>query len=750
MKHLDDFNTAFHWKKWCGYVFLLMLFCCIPLLTILKHQYVKTTETNSIGDLAVHEMVTGDRVQQRLFFDGELHKLSFLVANGLHEIGYNSGILKVILQQGDQIYTQSFDISQMGDWVYIPLEIDGCRFGAGEAILTFESLDTESGWGIYLPFANSPEGSLPAMLNQTEQSGPLMLKYEEHTVNKTFVCSLLWMFLLMILACWTAYLLVRDSAGKWIFLSVSGIIFCALCIRVPLLTYQAEFFWETGEDFFAHAKWDGFFENLLSLEAGLYLSWLTRLIAFFWVKLVGAVRFAPLSMQLTVVCISIIWCAFPCLDYFEKYASKIVRVVFSLLVILVIPENYMYTYMSFVYFGILFLTELYFISLNELQTWKFVLCLLLATLIIMTKIQYVAVIPVAVILLILFWRKGIRWRLYSTMLILAGLVQGLATVALRGTEISKPGFATIHFQGIADLVNSVFYQMVQLYSSVFGGSSEISNVLSFILIITLAVVCITYLIRTRGKSICMWIVVVSHILIAATFAVHRIGLVSEVARNDTDWSVSWNAGAAWRLPGWVFGCYVALVISGIAILYWIFIEKEMLNKKYFSFTCVLLFSIFLIKTTNWYNPVYQEERGYASGWSNYADKVKNNTCAIQIHADWYVLHNSRVVQISDVAIYDGCIMNPEEENSEVLAVYAQRKLTQVGLDYVAKFYDSSGKLMETIRQTNSRGRNWAGFYLDEPLSGIAYIEFELEDGSRAYTGDIEVAVVDMSEQAGGV
>lgn len=750
----------FNWKAWGGYVLLLMFFCCVPLFAILRGQYVKTTQVQSPGDVLPHEMIAGDVVQQRLFFDGDVQELSFWVANGLHELGYNSGTLKVTLQQGEQSYTQFYDISQMGDWVYIPLAVGKGQFGAGEALLTFKSLQTEPGRGIYLPFSSNPEGCLPAQLNGAEQSGPLILRYEEHLFRGTFLCSLLWMLLMVCLICCTAYLLMRGGKGKWLFFSVAGIMFCVLCIRSPLLTYQAEFFWETGEDFFNHARADSFFENLMALESGFYLSWLTRLIAFFWVKVVGAVRFAPLVMQLTAVVLSIIWCAFPCLDYFQKYAARICRVILSLTLFFVIPaSDYMYTYISFTYSGVLFLAELYLMDLNALKRWQFVLCCSLAALILMTKMQYVAVIPIAVVLLFLFWKIGFRWRLYSSLLILVGLGQVVGTLALSGAAIHEraSGFASIHFKGIADLINSVIYQMVQLYSTTFGGNGETSNYLFLVLIIALAIICVIRLIRSRGRDICAWMIVLAHLLIAATFAVHRLSSVSAIAASDVVWSQTWSAAVAWRLPGWIFTCSAALILSGLCVLHWLFREKSVVDQKKVSIACIAFLALFLWRVPHMYEYTYQSNtRGYATAWADYAPQIKNESYAIllhDVHSHWYVMQNSRILPASNSQEADNrCTVSllPESElQSQVLAIYARRTLTEVGLDYVAKFYNPAGQLLAVVPQTNAGGRNVAGFYLDEPTSGVSRMEFELEDGSRAYVGEVDVAVVDIPAQEGG-
>lgn len=77
----------------------------------------------------------------------------------------------------------------------------------------------------------------------------------------------------------------------------------------------------------------------------------------------------------------------------------------------------------------------------------------------------------------------------------------------------------------------------------------------------------------------------------------------------------------------------------------------------------------------------------------------------------------------------------QSEERSVLAVTARRAMTNFEVTYVAVLRDRSGAELARATQAQTDNRLWLDFLLDNPVSGVYSITFELSDGSVAYIQD---------------
>lgn len=190
------------------------------------------------------------------------------------------------------------------------------------------------------------------------------------------------------------------------FLSCSFILFFLFFLYFPSLGYEAEFYAETGNNFFYHAKFTSLYESISIPEAG-YFALTQRLLAFLIVQIFGILSWAPLAFQMSALLGYSLLVSFINLNDFRKIIpSDAVRYVTGFLLGLY-PNWEMFTFINFIYFGFIFLLLVLFLDVSRKSNLIVFLYGCLGFLLVASKALMLAIAPVAGILALyhLFTKK---------------------------------------------------------------------------------------------------------------------------------------------------------------------------------------------------------------------------------------------------------------------------------------------------------------------------------------------------------
>ena len=107
------------------------------------------------------EMQQGDVISQELRINRFIKGLKILTANGDRALT-NHGTLRFTLRQGDVSESCYIDINGIENWTYVDFPGTLKRFHDGTATLEIESLDTQYGSSLFIPYTGQDIYEIPA------------------------------------------------------------------------------------------------------------------------------------------------------------------------------------------------------------------------------------------------------------------------------------------------------------------------------------------------------------------------------------------------------------------------------------------------------------------------------------------------------------------------------------------------------------------------------------------------------------
>lgn len=214
-------------------------------------------------------------------------------------------------------------------------------------------------------------------------------------------------------------------------LSVIVFLFVRAYTHWPSLTSRAEFWAESGSNFFCNARNPLNFGSLIATDAG-YLAFVPRIAALFAVKGLGAAYWAPwIFQQLTFIYIGIcgsilIW------GSREFFGNVWLRLWLAL--ILVTHWSFgMYVFNNMSYYGVVFAAVIPLLPRQTLGKYFLFFCITLP-IVLLNKPYFIAFFPVYAALILVYSVQR-NWRLASIFVCscLALLFQVMTTLANKGT-----------------------------------------------------------------------------------------------------------------------------------------------------------------------------------------------------------------------------------------------------------------------------------------------------------------------------
>ena len=289
---------------------------------------------------------------------------------------------------------------------YYSVPLDLRKFTAGTALLSIESRssceDPANVSGLYV--SNQVGSGLSNMLwNGGECTSPLAFQYTVINPPSWFMYSFCMLVLLLVAICFTAYVIsmkpeLLEKHHYLLFLLSFLIIVLTISARDPIASFWGEPKSEAAYDFWYGQISNGTLKSLFTLEAGLYLSWLQRLIMAFAV-IISPVKYVFAVTQVVSLCIIALFCSLFCLNTTSRYLGKTWSLLLSVFLGCSTLYN-AYMFHSLGYWGILFIIWLFLSNMDFMKPAFYWGSMLLLVVLCFSKLFVVTWIPVALFCLL--------------------------------------------------------------------------------------------------------------------------------------------------------------------------------------------------------------------------------------------------------------------------------------------------------------------------------------------------------------
>ncbi len=410
------------------------------------------------------------------------------------------------------------------------------------------------------------------------------------------------------------------------YLSSVLILFFLLFFNFPSLGYEAEFYAETGKNFFYHAKFTSFPESLAIPEAG-YLPLTQRLISFLIVQTFGILYWAPLAFQMSALLGYSILVSFINLNGFRKLIpSDSVRYLTGFLLGLY-PNWEMFTFINFIYFGYIFLLLVLFLDVSRKSNFVVFLFACIGFLLVASKALLLAIAPAAGILsLYHLYTKKFKNFLVASSVTLGALLQSVFSY------LTLKNNSTVEFSHVAKSKESIFslgYEMLVDSWIQFLIPKSFSNSIiedfRIIVIIALTLILLLLLIYRRYQQLFFILTLTSATFVGNLLFLRFVGKDSFPLHNQ------------FLLEGLPFHrWYIIPHFSAI------FLVTLLIFKIKYRGLRLILFAFFAInlqtlpKFANM-SPPYDDKVNSQSQWKNTLPFLKSDSFCIPINPDpWYI------------------------------------------------------------------------------------------------------------------
>ena len=702
-------------------------------------------------------LVKGSHVSQTLHLQGKLKSLELYIFKPdsmVEDISFN-----ITLKQDNEEFEEKVIISSSEfNTGYYNIDIGNIKIREGTVDIDIIGLSEISDEN-HVPalYASNQVGSgLPNMIyNENECTSPMSLKYVFFNTPTWSAYTLMLLCLLFIVICVTSYMLVFkiDIIRKYDYLLVIQvflIIFLTVSARQPVASFLGEPKSEAAYDFWYSQVSNGALESLFRLEAGLYLSWLQRIVTFISVKLFS-VKYVFVAMQVITVIIISFFCSLFCSKLTVGYLGEILTALVA--IFLGCSEIFANAYMfhALGYWGLLFILWLVICDINKIRKITYIMSILLTVVLCFSKLFIVAWVPVALFYLIFRWRKlSNRLRIFYCLLTTLPTVH-LAYIFIRTSDTisQRQGVGSFTIPALNTLLENLIYYETQAIEAIFIHTSNpnplISNIV--ILIICIFMICSSVYLSISKETfshkigifmIGCWILSFSSVGICILGGLGNIDMSSKV-----DWTINnWSANFHW--------IYIYIPIFFILLTYIYLIknriekidEKDLKNKAY-----VLLLFLILPTALYYSEPIksYIEPSEYQVEWSKIYKVTENESYYVPVNVELpgaqliSLQHNSAGKMFGFnlgnnwCELTDGINVNfeiPYEsasvasiENESIISITVRCANTNFDCNYSVLLLDKDGNIIKKVQQSTSDDREWMTFMMDEPYTGINQLKF---------------------------
>lgn len=749
-----NFNKKF---KYPILLLLIVLFSISPVLIANYNNYNKNYSIPRGSENAI-EIQSGDIISQEVIIKNKIKNLGFLIATGGNE-RENKGHITISLQQKEIVSSYTMDISEFEDWSYISPKLDLKKFTTGNAILSITTDDTEIGSSIYIVTSTQNIYEIPAAsMNSKTLPGPLYVTYTFYdSIDIPVIYNISISFLLLLCIIFLSIELSTKERNCIIYLLTTLMLFLIICMRYPTFTLNNNAWAEVGVNYIPWASEKGFFENLFSLEAGLYLNFLGRIVSFLVVHILPSLHYAPLIINIIATLIMSAMAATISSGVLNKYISSIESIIISILLFTCLVDGETAAVpLQMGYWGIIPII-VFFVALIgnvPLSRGQVILFMCTSILCILSKMSFVILIPTGALLLILLYKYISRKAKYYTIIIMIfALIQGIVSEVLR-YKSNISGTGDIKIPSLFELINGLFYYQVQLWNTLFpkltNSNFVLYNWLFLCFIIFIIITCLYNIYIKRDIKFFSGIL----LLLCLSFSNLGLILLTDIFSVDEQ-KINWNEVIHLPMNRTYFFSYIPIIVI-LILSFRFYIECYSKNFVFFKRNSYMMLYIALFFICSfqsyWSSTYFTNIMEDAGDWDSYYQQFANNNYYIPISPlNWAIQSNSTASTLELAEIKNEITL--ENSMEDIFFIYAKKENSTNQLSanvYYINLYDENKKLIETIPQINSNNKNYIGFYFSNPLSNIKYISFTYSNGQLAYISNFITFAQAIDINSGGV
>lgn len=739
-------------------IFFLLIGIIIPSMIAIKMESRKEEVSRLYNWKLSKELSQGTVFQQKIYIPGYITKFGVLFTTYGRD---NKGKIKVELSQGTKKKVEIIDMSKIKDNEINFFNLNFLQFKKGEAILKIEGVDGEVGNSVSVHETEDiMYGELFQNGENTEKS--LVQRLEFYETNSIVIGQITFLFLAIFSYFYFLKLIKNQKKNNIkIYIVTALIAFFLINIKAPVLSFKTEAYAEEFYDFFYYAR-KGITGNIFRMEGG-YFPLFHRLIAILIAKLGLNVKLTIFLMSNIAILIVSFGSSVFTLRKFEKYGDIFFRFTVSILFAAfnIFPYTETHTFITFSYMNIIMIFYISLINFNELKKKNYILLIILTILLCISKLNYVALLPIAMGVLVLLWKKlKIRDKGFLISIILSTIIQLIYTYQHTKNWIrfdNEPPFrivgrhTTVWFRPIGkikltEMINTGLHQIVQQFISIFNfGIEQSQNILNlnimFLVIFMIVMIFLVYIsIKTKKKES---VIVLS--LIGLIFSNSYLNVISKVWGGSNLWSTTFGAintrhALLTRIP-----MIFILVLFPFVLKEYMKKDRKQIKIIYTVLTVFIILRYSPIINNNIFR--YDEVH---SDWKIYSKFYKNKSWTLPIYP-FFIMENQKGYYIgkkTDKMEYTYFLgekyylddLNSKEEITEIvlpkplkLEYLYTKRVRNYNFDKIKLIgYDIQGNKVLELLQLNDKERSYIGFKNDNPNIEISKIQFINENNKKAY------------------
>ena len=423
MKKKRKYNINIEDKTKLFFIILFFISGIVLPSFVLIRKEMKKEVTSKLYSLdLVGQIIKGTHFEEKIYLPKHITKYGISFATYGRK---NSGTIKLEIIQGKKKITEVIDVSKLKDNDYYYLDVKKLALINGEALLKIEGIDGIEGNAVSMhKTADIIYGEL--IQNGEPTNRALAHKVEFNDFNKIVKGQIIFFILSIFTYFYFLFLIQNEKKNNMkIYLTTVLLIFFIINIKAPTLTFNAQPFAEQVFNFMFNGTRASFLKNIFISDAG-YWPLYQRLIGLVIIKLgFNAYWTGVLTSNAAVLTVALMVSIFT-LNYFEKYGNIIFRFIISMLfgTFNIVTYTETHTFIDFSYMNIILLFLIFLIDLKKLNKKQYASLMILTVLLCISKSYYILLLPLALVVLVLFWRKLIkREKIFLATILISCLLQ---------------------------------------------------------------------------------------------------------------------------------------------------------------------------------------------------------------------------------------------------------------------------------------------------------------------------------------
>ena len=724
----------------------------IPCFTYIYDNMENSVKTNSYNLGLTQEITKGFTVSQKIYIPKKIQKFGLMFATYLRE---NHGKIKVSIIQNNNRIEKIIEMSTLKNDEITNLELDISKLKKGEAILIVEGIDGKEGNSVSL--YNSSDISL-GKINDTEDKG-LVLELNYFQMTKVVKFQLIFLLLSTSLFFYIYKLsdnLIKNN--KKLFWVTASMIFCMINVKTPVVSFATEPYAEVLSNFLINGLNKNAFQNLIIPDVG-YWPLFQRIIGLVIIKLFGFnLKITVFLLQNIGVFIICMFGSLFVLKEYRKYGTLLFRICISIILgggetLTSSVEGYYF--FNFVYYGLVCLVFISLLNFSNFSKCKYVIIMLFCFLLVISKATFIALLPIVLGILIIFWKKITnREKIFLGIIIISNLFH-IIFIKLNGKGTYGGESFTI------PALNNVLYRMTQQFIFLF--IPDITNIYNvgflnitfLILWIGIILVNVYFYVKLKNKE--------SVISLALIFVILGTIILNILT---TGKYFFWNQEYEWLKTFSIINTrhslFIILSYINIFVLMCyngmlLFRKKYKINKNLLyillTFLLVIRFSAFDNNKIKNQFPNSVKVGETLSDWNRYYSFLKRSNYMIPFEPFIILVKNNKIYNFLENEIVEptpiqslstdtklfGFEYNATgqvhevnlEKELDIEYIYAQRLRTNNYNKIRVVGYNEKNEEVFSLKQLNKTERLFVGFKNEKPVN-VKKLKFYNEDGTEAY------------------